>query len=136
MGCLHRFVALLGFQGDDLDPAEITARLGAEPTVAAGKGGTWLTSSAKRKIAATGSWQLEAEDGAPADLDGQIIHLLASLSSDITAWQSLASRYDGRLFCGLFLAGSNAAVTLQPATLFMIGQRGLVLDLDIYARDA
>ncbi|CAN5237105.1 hypothetical protein BH10PSE14_BH10PSE14_43780 [soil metagenome] len=132
MGSLHRSVALLGFHGDDLDPGEITTRLGAEPTVAMSKGGRWLTSSAIGKIAATGAWRLEADDGAPADLDGQITQLLAPLSADVAAWRALASRYHGRLFCGLFLASGNAGVTLKPATLVMIGQRGLVLDLDIY----
>ena len=134
MGKLHRTVALLSFHGDDLDPAEISARLGAEPTVAVGKAGAWLTSSADEKVATTGSWRLEANERAPGDLDEQITRLLAPLSSDLAVWRSLASRYHGRVFCGLFLTTGNAAVALQPATLFMIGQRGLVLDLDIYAR--
>lgn len=132
MGSLHRSVALLGFHGDDLDPAEITAHLGAEPTIAASKGGCWLTSSAGGKVAATGAWRLEANDGARANLDDQIAGLFAPLSGDVAIWRALVARYRGRIFCGLFLASGNEGVTLQPATLAMIGQRGLVLDLDIY----
>lgn len=132
MGSLHRSVALLGFHGDDLDPTEITARLGAEPTIAVSKGGSWLTSSADGKAATTGAWRLEANDGTPANLDDQIAGLFAPLSRDVAMWRALAARYRGRVICGLFLASGNAGVTLQPATLMMIGQRGLVLDLDIY----
>lgn len=32
MGTLHKSAATIGFYGDDLNPAEVTAALGAEPT--------------------------------------------------------------------------------------------------------
>lgn len=84
------------------------------------------------KTARTGSWRLLADRRSPADLDGQIRQLLSAMNDDLEAWKSLAGRFRGRIFCGVFLASRNDGLTLPPETLLMIGQRGLVLDLDIY----
>ena len=132
MGTPHSSAASIGFYGDDLDPTEISKQLGAEPTVGVAKGGTWVTEMGAEKVARTGSWRLVAERCVPADLDGQIRRLFSTLSDDFEAWRSLAGRFRGRVFCGLFLASGNDGVTLRPETLLMIGERGLVLDLDIY----
>jgi len=135
MGILHKSEALIGFYGDDLDPAEISARLGAEPTVGVRKGGLWATSMGTQKTAQTGSWRLEAECREPADLDGQINDLLDGLGVDLTAWRSFAEQYRGRIFCGLFLAGFNEGISLRAETLIRVGERGLLVDLDIYGQD-
>ena len=132
MGSIHHTAASLGFYGDDLEPDEITAALGAEPTVGVRKGQTWLTASGAEKIARTGSWRVEAQRSEPGDLDRQITGLLAPLTDDLVIWNDLASRFRGRLFCGLFLEDGNEGGTLKPATLLMMGSRGLYLDLDIY----
>lgn len=135
MGILHESAASIGFYGDDLDPAQITASLGAEPTVGVRKGGLWRTSKGAEKVARTGSWRLAAERRKPADLDGQINDLLNGLSDDLPAWQSFAAQYRGRIFCGLFLASGNEGLTLRPETLVRVGERGLDIDLEIYGQD-
>jgi hypothetical protein len=135
MGSLHKSAASLGFYGDDLDPAQITARLGGEPSIGVRKGESWLTSRGAEKIARTGSWRLKAERREPADLDNQINDLLDGLTDELTAWQSFAERYRGRIFCGLFLASGNEGLTLRPETLLRVGERGLLIDLDIYGQD-
>lgn len=132
MGTPESSAASIGFYGDDLDPSEITRQLGCEPTVGVAKGGTWITEMGAEKVARTGSWRLVAERRAPADLDGQIRHLFSAINDDFAAWRSLAGRFRGRVFCGVFLASGNDGLTLRPETLRMIGERGLVLDLDIY----
>jgi hypothetical protein len=132
MGTPESSAASIGFFGDDLDPLEITRQLGCEPTVGVAKGGTWITATGAEKVARTGSWRLKAERRAPADLDAQIGLLLSAMNDDLEAWQSLAGRCRGRVFCGVFLASGNDGLTLRPETLLMIGQRSLVLDLDIY----
>lgn len=134
MDSLHRTIALLGFDGDDLDPAEITARLGAAPTVAVRKGARWPASASEGQIATTGRWRLDVDGTDTINLDGQIRGLFALLRPDLAAWRALSTRYNGRVFCGLFLASGNESVILQPSTLCQIGERGLVLDVDIYAR--
>jgi len=135
MGILQKSAASIGFYGDDLDPAEITAALGAEPTVGVSKGGQWKTKSGAVKIAVTGSWRIEAERCEPGDLDGQINGLLDNLSNDLVAWRSFSQRHQGRAFCGLFLGSGNEGLTLRSYTLLRLGERGLLIDLDIYGLD-
>ena len=61
----------LRFFGDDLDPGEITARLGCTPSHGVPKGGTIVARRGTERIARTGSWRLSARDRTPGDLDGQ-----------------------------------------------------------------
>jgi hypothetical protein len=135
MGDLHKSAASIGFYGDDLDPAEISASLGAEPTVGVRKGGEWQTLSGTKKISPRGAWRMVAERREPGDLDGQINDLLDGLSNDLSAWRSFSQRYRGRVFCGLFLASGNEGLTLRPETLTRLGERGLLIDFDIYGFD-
>src|SRR6478752_6540717 len=115
MGQLSKSAASLGFYGDDLDPDQITARLGAAPTFGVAKGGTWVTWRGVEKVAVKGSWRLKADDRQPGDLDGQIMALLAPLTTDLATWRELAARYRGRIFCGLFLDSFNEGLSLSPA---------------------
>jgi hypothetical protein len=133
MGELHRSAASLGFYGDDLDPKELSERLGGVPTVGVRKGGTWLTARGVEKMAHTGSWRIHVADCAPADLDGQINDLLDGLTDDLSAWRTFAQRYRGRIFLGLFLETGNEGVSLRPETLMRVGERGLLIDFDIYS---
>jgi hypothetical protein len=135
MGKLHRSVASLGFYGDDLDPSEITEQLGS-PTWGRRIGETWLSPAGREKIARTGAWLLEIEDQEPADLDVQINALLDKLSNDLPSWCSLAARFKGRIFLGLFLDSSNEGIAIQPKTLARLCERGLLLDFDIYGHSA
>ncbi len=135
MGIVHTSAATLGFYGDDLDPDEITTCLGVSPTIAVRKDGSWLTNQGTKKTAKTGSWRLEVDRCEPADLDGQIRQLLSFSPNAPEVWQSLAARYQGRIFVGLFLNSGNEGLTLQPSTLTMISDRGLTLDLDIYGHE-
>lgn len=123
---------MLGFYGDDLDPVEITAGLGVQPTVGMRKGVSWATPSGRQKIALTGFWRLNTGDCEPADLNGQINELLNGLSSDLTVWRSLSARFGGRIFCGIFLDSSNEGFDLKPETLSRLSERGLLIDFDIY----
>lgn len=132
MGALHKSAALVGFYGDNLDPAEITAAMGAEPTIGVRRGGTWFTASGVKKVADTGSWRIKAARSEPADLNGQIEGILSRLSDDLDVWRSFSGRYRGKIFCGLFLASWNEGINLTSKTICSIGERGLALDLDVY----
>jgi hypothetical protein len=132
MGALKESAASLRFFGDDLDPDEITALLGANPTVGVRKGAAWKTSRGREIIARTGSWRLSVPRREPGDLDAQIAEILAVLSDDLSVWAKLTSRYSADFFCGLFLQEGNEGLTLNAETLKALGLRGLPLDLDIY----
>jgi hypothetical protein len=134
MGILHKSAASIGFYGDDLDPAEITAALGANPTVGVSKGGQWKTKSGAVKTAVIGSWRIEAEYCEPGDLDSQINGLLDGLSDDLVAWRSLSRRYRGCAFCGLFLASGNEGLMLRSKTLLRLGSAACSLTSTSTAR--
>lgn len=135
MGQLRKSAATLGFYGDDLDPHEITALLEATPTVGVAKGGSWMTSLGAEKVAHTGSWRLQAGLCEPENLNRQITDLLALLPSDLAVWHELTRRFRGVLFCGLWMTCYNDGLKLNAEVLGSLTERGLLLDLDIYAAE-
>ena len=132
MGVIDHSVATLRFFGDDLVPEEITALLGANPTVSYRKGQELVGSKTGIvRIAKTGSWRFSAARREPEDLEAQIMEILDQLTQDTSAWESL-SRFQPDLFCGLFMGSSNDALPLSAKVLLSLGQRGIALGLDIY----
>jgi len=121
--------------GDSLDPDEISALLGIEPTLGYRKGDTRQTRHGKEVVHRAGLWSLDVRDKSPEDLNGQIAEMLGQLTQDLSVWRALASRYRIDFFCGLFMEDSNEGVTLAPATLRAAGERGIEMGLDIYAPD-
>lgn len=134
MAVLARSRAALRVMGDDLEPAEITALLGAPPT-ASQRRGEELVGRRTTRIARFGMWRLVADETEPADPDRQVAQILDQLTSDLPTWQALASRFEIDLFCGWFLERSNEGISLSPATLRALGERGIELGLDIYSGD-
>ncbi|MEL7445821.1 MAG: DUF4279 domain-containing protein [Pseudomonadota bacterium] len=125
----------LGFWDDELEPGVSSRMLECTPTVGVAKGGLWRTAAGVEKVAVTGSWRLEVERRTPGDLDGQIEELFSHMTGDLDRWNSLP-RYDrARLFCGLFLSEFNEGLSLPNSLLVKIADRGLSLELDIYAPD-
>jgi hypothetical protein len=135
MGQLQKSAATLGFYGDDLDPEEISALLGVAPTVGVAKGGNWVTSLGAEKVAHTGSWRISADPCEPEDLNGQIQALLAPLTPDLGVWLALTRRFRGVIFCGLWMNTFNDGLQLSADVLGSLAERGLLLDLDLYATD-
>jgi hypothetical protein len=137
MTTLSRSVASLRLFGDDLMPEEISRLLGAKPTAYETKGGQSKPNARGRTFTArTGSWRLKVPDRIPGDLNGQIAELLAQLTCDLGVWRGLAARFRVDIFCGLFLNEGNEGIDLTPATLASLGERGILLDLDIYANQS
>ena len=131
MAALARSRAALRLFGDDLQPEEITSLLGAPPTSSHRRG----EQDARRRNArlwTTGGWVLEADDSAPADPDRQIAQILDQLPADPAVWRSLAERFRIDMFCGWFMDEVNEGVSLSVATLRLLGERGILLDMDIY----
>ncbi|WP_313317254.1 DUF4279 domain-containing protein [Stenotrophomonas sp.] len=132
MGAINHSVATLRLFGDDLAPDEISALLGAGPTVSYRKGQELVGSkTGVVRIAKTGSWRLSATRREPEDLEAQIFEILEQLTQDLNVWESLA-RFQPDLFCGLFMGSSNDGLPLSAKALLFLGQRGVALELDIY----
>lgn len=125
----------LRFFGDDLDPEEITARLGSPPSVGALKGALTITRSGNERIARTGSWRLSASDRIPGNLDGQVAELVEKLSDNLSVWKELSQRFQADVFCGLFMRDRNEGIGLSVATMEKLSTRGLAIGFDIYDRD-
>jgi hypothetical protein len=123
----------LRFSGEALDPKTITLALGCPPSIAYGKGETWLTPKGTPVVGRTGLWSLKALERSPADLDAQIAELFAKLTEDLAVWRDLSGRYEGGLFLGLFAASGNQGVSLAAETINDVAVRALQFDLDVYA---
>lgn len=135
MAGLSESTVSLGFWDDELEPGMISRTLECTPTVGVAKGALWRTSAGVEKIAVTGSWRLQFERKAPGDLEGQIEELLSHTTGDLDRWNSLPRYGRARLFCGLFLSEFNEGLSLPNSLLVKIADRGLSLELDIYAPD-
>ena len=134
MAQLHQSVATLRISGEDLDPDRITELLGCAPTYAARKGDV-LTSPASglSRTVKAGMWRLEATDREPEDLNGQIAELLGRLTASLDVWRTLSGRYRIDLFCGFFMRETNEGLEVSAESLVALGQRGIVLGMDIYS---
>jgi hypothetical protein len=132
-GLGSRLSVSLRVAGDALDPAEVTRVLGVEPDFSARKGEE-RRQRAGTVVQRTGIWtrRLRPAPSADWDLDGVITALLAEFPADPAVWRELGSRYKLDVFCGLFMGSENQGADLSPATLLALGQRGLILDLDVY----
>ena len=132
MAKVQRTIVTLRFHGDNLDPQELSDRLGAMPTSAFVKGATLRSARGTERVAKTGQWRLNVEAEAPDDFDGLVAQLFDQLSSDHDTWLDLSGRFAGNLFVGLFLDSSNEGVPISRETVSAIAARGLSLGLDIY----
>lgn len=122
----------LRISGDSLDPEEVTRLLGAEPSMAAKRGGTIHTPKDTPSTARTGFWNLRIDWRMPGDFDAQIMKLLAGLSQDLAIWGNLADRFQLELFCGMIMEEPNEGTGLRAATILAMAQRGLSFELDVY----
>ncbi|WP_367344742.1 DUF4279 domain-containing protein [Stenotrophomonas bentonitica] len=135
MGAFNSSLVTLRFFGDDLVPEQVSALLGARPTVSYLKGEERVGShTGTVLVAKTGSWRLSAVDRIPEDLDAQIFEVLEQLTQDLTVWESLA-RYRPDVYCGLFMGSGNDGTSLSAEALLAMGLRGISLGLEIYDFD-
>jgi len=115
---------------DELEPREVAALLGCEPSRSYRKG-DFVSPGRSTATRQYGMWSLAAAEA--EGIDQQIQSLLARLTPDPNVWQSLAAKYRVDLFCGYFMSGSNQGFTLSTATLSALAQRRIEIGFDIYA---
>lgn len=134
MAHVNRSVATLRIFGDDLLPADISELLNCEPTVSQIKGDITVGKNTGRKrTAKIGMWLIQATEQIPENIDGQISEILAKLNPDLKVWQDLSKRYEVDFYCGLFMNMSNEGMSLSPASMKSLNQRGVQLNFDIYS---
>jgi hypothetical protein len=131
---LHESHAALRIVGDALIPDDVSKLLGATPTNSRVKGETWIGKSSGREyVAKSGAWHLSAEDCKPGDLDKQAADLLGKMTSDLDVWRELTGKFKVDLFCGWFMEDSNEGLSVSPRTMAALAERGIKLDIGLYA---
>ena len=133
MSEVSEYTISLRFFGDDLNPEEISSQLGAQPSTSCRKGDVFHGKKGDR-IEKTGAWLLRASTKPGESFEPLIDALLNGLTQDMQIWKSLATKYDGDLYCGVWLSESNQGMELSPGLMARLGERGLRLGLDIYAK--
>ena len=133
MSALHESRVTLRFFSEELDPAELTAVLGMQPTDCYKKGQTRVLSTGKELIYKRGIWRLEVPDRKPADLEAQIAEVLGYLPQDLEVWRHLACVHEIDLFCGVFMDEGNKGFSLSPPSLALLSERSIKIDFDVYA---
>lgn len=112
-------------------PDEVTRLLGIAPTDAHAKGDATDTGRGRTSSALTGVWALTA---APNDvLDAQVRELLEATTPDLAVWRDVTSRFRADIFIGVVITEGHEGFVLSPVTLAALGERGIELDLDLYA---
>ncbi|MBC2601860.1 DUF4279 domain-containing protein [Puniceicoccus vermicola] len=133
-GPVDRSTMSLRIFGESVDPKEITALLGHEPTKGRTKGEKWIGPKSGRQYEAKkGSWSLSAPDSSEADIDSQVEWILSRLTKDLGVWKKITGEYDVDLFSGLFLEAMNRGISISPTTMKEISSRGIELGFDIYS---
>jgi hypothetical protein len=115
----------------NLEPTEVTALLGVEPTFAARKGDRRRSGSVE-VVQRTGIWIFALPESREWELADAIRTLLARLPEDLAVWERLRAKAKIDVFCGLYLEHWNRGVDLSPELLRQLADRGLTLGLDIY----
>lgn len=132
MAAISETHAALRFFGDDLEPDQLSARLGGKPSRCARKGEvTRSEKTGSERVAKTGSWIANVARREPGDLDGQLEELLSPLTKDLSVWRSL-DRYRPDLFVGMFLQESNEGIEISADSLLALAERGIRLAIDVY----
>jgi len=133
MAHLSKSVTSIRIIGDDLVPDEITKLLGCTPTNSYFKGEVVRRIKTGQEVTKkSGIWLLETTDSEPENIDMQVSELLGKLTEDLAVWSNIKSRFKIDLFCGLFMEESNEGAEISSGTLKALGERGIMLSLDIY----
>jgi len=135
MATISRTKATLRISGKDLLPEDISSCLGGFPDFSQELGQEIANPSGKTRIAKFGMWSLSATDQEPGDLDFQISEILDQLTDNLDSWQELADNYKVDLFCGVFMESDMEGICLSPESLLKLGERKIILGLDIYGPD-
>jgi hypothetical protein len=133
-GSVDELRVTLALYGDELDPDEITAALGCQPTSAHRRGETRIgKKTGLVTVYKQGAWLLSAEGRAPRTADEITSEVLARVSGDEAVWSDLAGRYDVQLRYGVFLEAWNRGFSLGRAVVQRAALLRASLEFDIYA---
>ncbi len=134
MAAIARVRVSLRVFGDGLEPDEVSALLGRQPTRSHRKGEKTLLNGST--VEPTGAWILDSGLSEKAEIEEHVEALLSPVSNDSDEWASLTSRYSASILCTAFLDQYNEGFELSPRLAGSLADRGLVIAFDIYSGDA
>lgn len=129
-GVVDKTDVCLAVYGDDLDPDQVTAMLGCEPTSFHRKG-----DKMKRGINVwrRGAWLLSLEG--TVQPEALTCKLLDRLPKDVPMWARLAKKYDVQLRFGLFLERWNRGLEFTPQLVARMAKLHARIIFDVYGPD-
>lgn len=122
----------LAIYGPDLDPAEVSARIGCEPTSAHRRGDRRRPDSKKYD---SGAWFLEERGEAPNGPEQLIRRLMMKLPVDQAVWDALSARFDVQMRIAIHFTGWNKGFDLTSETVAAIGRLHAAVGFDLYGYD-
>jgi hypothetical protein len=131
----HAYTVELRFSGDQLEPAEISARLNLQPSNAFSQS---QNQSLTRKRRPYWAYNGQGEIGFQPEwtcLEDGLEFLLKGLSSRKADVIALARQFDGLWWCGHFQASFDGGPTLSAKLLTEMGSYEIPLSIDNYFND-
>ncbi len=101
MAAIARVRASLRVFGDTLEPEEVSALLGHEPTRCHRKGDKCGPHGAS--IEPTGAWILDSRISEKSEIEDHVEGILSVVTTDGDEWSSLTDRFSASILCGVFL---------------------------------
>ena len=129
-GPVDRCEVTLRVNGPRLEPDEITALLGVQPTSSRSRSTPYPSGQPSRFASWWYTFPAPNED--ETDPNVLIRLLLEILPSDPAVWEAVAPN-EPDVFCMVVLEAANRDFTLAPDTMRLLVARGLSLSFDIYA---
>lgn len=130
----HAYTVELRFSGALLEPSEISAQLGLQPSHASQSQNQSITNKRHPWWGYNGQGQPGFQPGWTC-LEEGLEFLLKSLRSRKAEIIALARQFDGIWWCGHFQSSFDGGPTLSPKLLTEIGSYGIPLYIDNYFSD-
>ncbi len=136
MAAIARVSVSLMVFGDGLEPDEVSALLGCQPTRFHRKGDNRPGHGDGHATEPTGAWILDSALSEKAEIEEHVESLLSLISNDSDEWANLTARFSASILCSLFLDQYNEGFELSPRLAQSMAERGLVIAFDLYSGDA
>ncbi|MBK8237075.1 MAG: DUF4279 domain-containing protein [Deltaproteobacteria bacterium] len=124
--------ATLCIYHEDLDPDEMTRRLGVNPTTAFRRG--FQRRSASRPMP-HGAWLLRVSEPSLRTVEDQLHRLLMQLVVAPDIWATVVAEHRVRISVGLHMSAWNRGFALSPTILAAVAKLNVELDFDVYVYD-
>lgn len=126
----EHFSVSVCFYAAELDPAELSAALGIDPTRSFCSG---HRAGPRSPPAARGLWMLEATttESPTRCVEG----LFQRLPSDPTLWRALGQRYEVQIRITIAFSGWNRGLALSSSAVQKMANTGAAVQVDLYADD-